>query len=272
MHFWIINAFASSPGKGGGAGVFIYDSYPDDAEMIRLNAELGFSNSAFLVKIQDNRYKLRWFTPISEAQICGHATLAAGHVLFSEKLANSHDLITFESPFGELFIKEVTPNFYQLNFPIINFKEVTPQQEWLNTINQTPIFTALDGISLIMDFGSFAQLKNLKVDLDAFSKLEFRALIATAEGFAKYDFASRYFAPKVGINEDPVCVSAHSRLIPYWAKKLNQATLLAFQASERSAELWCELHGNRVLISGSGFTIYKGDSTNANLGQLAQLS
>jgi predicted PhzF superfamily epimerase YddE/YHI9 len=272
MLFWIVNAFANCPGKGGGAGVFIYDSFPEDSEMIRLSSELGFSNSAFLVKIDDNKYKLRWFTPLSEAKICGHATLAAGHVLFSENLVRNARKITFESASGKLYIEQIKPNFYQLNFPVIDYTEVQPQPNWLETINQKPIFTAIDGVSLIMDFGSFDTLKNLKVDLSSFSNLAFRALIATASGFGNYNFASRYFAPKVGINEDPVCVSAHSRLIPYWAKKLNKNNLIAFQASARTAKLLCTLADERVLISGSGFTVYKGEITETNFKEKAKLS
>jgi predicted PhzF superfamily epimerase YddE/YHI9 len=248
--------------------VVLYAEFPDEKEMINIAAGLNFSNSAFLVKQSENTFLLRWFTPNSEAPICGHATLASTHVLYSDSHADRQKPITFITKSGELYAKAVGQSFYELNFPILNVNEIEFTPEFFRSTNKTPSFAATDGSCLFFVFASYAELVALDINLEELKRLPYRAIIATARGVGKYDFASRYFAPKVGINEDPVCVSAHARLIPYWAAVLGKDEMFAFQASKRTAELKCKKLEDRVLISGEAVTLFKGQ---LNLNQLSEI-
>lgn len=264
---WVANAFAKEPFKGNPAGVCFLDEFPEDAWMQDISTQLAFSNSAFVRKTADKQFEIKWFTPDSEAPICGHATIAATHVLFEEGLVNEGEEITFDSMAGKLYTSRIH-GWYNLNFPAyLEMEERSFTKELEDIVNITPKFTGFSTNRLFMEFASEEELYSLKPNLELLKTIKCRALIATAKG-NKHDFLSRYFAPSVGIDEDPVCASAHCILIPYWSKKLGKKDMLAYQASQRGGVIKCQNLGNRVLISGEAVTVYKGKISSTNLNKL----
>lgn len=258
QNVWVINAFGTQVNKGNPAGVCLVDEFPDVSFMQMVARELGFSNSAFVKKLDEDKFQIRWFTPDSEAPLCGHATIGSMHVLVEEGLISPDAEITFESPAGNLFVTK-TDSWYNLNFPAYIVETITPTKEILAITNANPLFVGVGQNCLFFEIASAKELKNLTVDLELLKTFEYRALIATSKGDSKYDFMSRYFAPRVGIDEDPVCASAHCRMIPYWAQKLQKREMLAYQASARGGVIKCANLGNRVLISGEAVTVFKGN-------------
>jgi PhzF family phenazine biosynthesis protein len=217
--------------------------------------ELNCSNSAFVEKLEDQLYHIKWFTPNSEAPICGHATVAAAHMMYNLKMVNPDQEIIFKSLAGELIVNQ-NDGWVNLNFPSYPVGEIKAISELVNIVSHKPTFVGIAENRILMEFENQDALYALEPDLSALAKLNVRALIATAKAdVGKYDFLSRYFAPKVGIFEDPVCASAHCSLIPYWSAKLGKKEMLVYQASKRGGELLCKDLGSRVIISGKAIQI-----------------
>ncbi len=270
MKIWIVDAFTSEPFKGNPAGVCIVDDFLSSELMQNIAIEINLSETAFVKPISKNTYHIRWFTPHSEAPLCGHATLASTHILIQEGLQTEADTITFNSLSGELKVTK-TGDWINLDFPIYHVKPIPYSAELHNIVKIQPIYTGFVENCVFMELHSPAELRALQPDLALLSKYNCRALIATSCD-QEYDFISRYFAPRVGINEDPVCASAHCRLIPYWSKKLNKVDMLAYQASARGGIIKCRDLGNRVLISGKAVTILEGNLKTINLEELRNVA
>jgi predicted PhzF superfamily epimerase YddE/YHI9 len=264
---WVADAFTRQPFKGNPAGVCFVDDFPNDQYMLQLSAKLGFSNSAFVKQLNGNKFQIRWFTPHSEAPICGHATLATSHILYENGHIQQNEEIVFESPSGNLFVNK-TGSWYNLNFPAyLDVEERIFNDKLFELIKIRPVFNGFYNKGLFMEFASEEEVRNLNPDLEFLKTFKCRALTITAkakEG-SEYDFISRYFAPSVGINEDPVCASAHCALIPYWSNKLGKKDLLAYQASKRGGVIKCKDLGDRVIISGEAVTVFKGSTIDQNL-------
>jgi PhzF family phenazine biosynthesis protein len=255
MKLYTVDAFTNIPFKGNPAGVCISPFLPQDELMQHIATELGYSNTAFLQPLDKNKYHIRWFTTVSEAPICGHATIAAAHVLSSERNLAEKTLLQFESLAGPLSARIEGDGWYTLDFPAYQVLAVPLGNELKMVLGDIePTFVGVSENCFFVELASDDELKQLNPNLEQLKQLPCRALIATARG-REYDFHSRYFAPKVGINEDPVCASAHCRLIPYWAQKLNKKEMRAFQLSKRGGEIKCQDLGNRVLISGEAVTV-----------------
>jgi predicted PhzF superfamily epimerase YddE/YHI9 len=265
QHIWVVDAFTSEPLKGNPAGVCFYDEFPDDAAMQEIATKLSFSNSAFVKRTGPRQFDIKWFTPHSEASICGHATIATTHILFEEKMIDEGADIEFTSKVGKLYTNKFK-NWYSLNFPAYrDIEDRIFSKEIHAVLDGRPLFNGFCNDRLFMEFASEKELYDLKPNLEALKKIKCRALIATAKGEDEYDFLSRYFAPSVGIDEDPVCASAHCILIPYWSEKLKKKNMMAYQASKRGGVIKCQDMGNRVMISGEAITIAKGELDAADL-------
>lgn len=263
---WAVNAFATHPFKGNPAGVCIVDTFEDVVWMQMIAKDLGFSNTAFVKKISAANYEIRWFTPNSEAPLCGHATIATTYILIKENFESVNE-ITFQSASGEL---KCTKNgtWFELDFP--NYSPTEQDIDLSKIVGIKPKYVGVGQNCILAEFEE-EELRTLKPNLNELAKLEYRALIATAKS-NEYDFGSRYFAPKVGIDEDPVCASAHCRLIPYWAEKLGKNEMVAYQASARGGVIKCQNITNRVLISGEAVTVYSGDINDCNLTELKNVA
>lgn len=232
------------------------DEWMDDQLMQKIAAENNLAETAFCVK-ENHHYHIRWFTPAVEVDLCGHATLAAAHVLFEHKGFEEHEIL-FTSRSGEL---RVTRNhtFITLDFPADAYKEIAITHEMNQWFDKKPIEAYKGKTDYLLVFSSETDIQNIIPNLPAIEKhKEARGVIVSAK--ADYvDFVSRFFAPQSGIPEDPVTGSAHTTLVPYWSKKLNKDVFNALQLSPRKGYLQCRYEGNRVKISGIAKTYLKGE-------------
>ncbi|MHC3995451.1 PhzF family phenazine biosynthesis protein [Thiomicrolovo sp. ZZH C-3] len=248
-----IDAFAAHIFEGNPAAVCPLEQWLDDETMQRIAAENNLAETAFFVKEREG-FHIRWFTPTTEVDLCGHATLAAAHVLF-EQLGFKGEKVTFDSRSGLLHVTKKGA-YLSLDFPAEAPLAVPVPPEIVKAFGKPPV-EVLKASDYIVVFPDGEDLSALTPDFDALRALDLRGVCITAR-HERYDFASRFFAPNFGIDEDPVTGSAHTQLTPYWAKRLGKRVLLARQVSPRGGELRCELAGTRVLISGQARTYLQG--------------
>ena len=249
------DAFASSLFKGNPAAVVPLTQWLAEMTMQLIAAENNLSETAFYIK-EDNHFYIRWFTPKAEVNLCGHATLATAHVLFNE-LNFQGDLLLFNSKSGMLTVRK-SQDKLQLDFP----------SDFVQPIELNPVFTDALGIAPIaafkgrtdylLLFESEEMIQNINPNFHLLKQTDARGVIVTAAG-KEVDFVSRFFAPRVGVDEDPVTGSAHTSLVPFWAEKLHKTEMTALQLSERGGQLWCALAGDRVLIAGKAVTYLRGE-------------
>lgn len=257
LQLYQVDAFTEKTFGGNPAAVCPLDEWLSDDILQNIAAENNLSETAFFVPTEDG-YHLRWFTPVDEVDLCGHATLAASYVIF-EKLGHDSDMINFETTSGLLSVSK-TENGFLLDFPVWTYEKIAFDLNLAEALGAPPIglYKAEDYVAL---YDSAADVANLAPDmlkLAAFNNM--RGLIATApaEISSELDFVSRAFFPRLGIPEDPVTGSAHCVLTPIWAKRLNKTTLKARQISKRGGDLVCALKDNRVKISGKAALYLKG--------------
>lgn len=257
MNIYQVDAFTNTLFKGNPAAVCPLDSWISEVIMQTIAEENNLSETVFFVK-KEHQFEIRWFTPTCEIDLCGHATLAAAHIIFTE-LNYAKSSIEFSSKSGILTVKK-NNDWYTLNFPSEEIKEIeTPLilQEALNV----PVLKTFKGKwKIIALLQNEEMVQNLQPNFSKLTGLEFPGIIVTSKGNS-LDFVSRFFAPKIGINEDPVTGSAHTLLIPYWAKVLSKNTLTAMQLSKRTGFLKCDNLKNRVEMSGQAITYLKGKLT-----------
>jgi len=243
-----VDAFTDKVFAGNPAAVCPLTEWPDDILLQNIAVELCVPETAFYVKRND-RYEIRWFTPMGvEVDLCGHATLAAAFVLFNYE-GYKPDVIHFHSPrSGDLSVTK-NSDFLSLNFPADTITPVNSTEEIIHCFGITPINVFKGKTDYLFVFDSEAVIKNIQPDLNTIAQLPARGVIVTAKGDT-VDFVSRFFAPQIGINEDPVTGSAHTTLTPYWKNRLNKDELSAIQLSERGGYLKCRYLGDRIEISG----------------------
>jgi len=227
---------------------------PDDV-MQKIAIENNLAETAFFVKT-DNGYKLRWFTPEYEIDLCGHATLASAHILFSE-LGYTGDAIHFETVKAGILHVTRDADKYTMDFPSRPPIHIDAPVGLTEALSEKEPVEVLRSRDYFIVYESEDDIRDISPDFFALSKMDTVGVIVTVPG-KNVDFVSRFFAPGAGIPEDPVTGSAHCNLIPYWAKKLGKNKLHAYQLSARKGELWCELKGERVLMSGKAVTYLKG--------------
>lgn len=249
------DAFASGLFKGNPAAVVPLSEWLSDELMQQIAMENNLSETAFFIS-EGDRFHIRWFTPKAEVRLCGHATLATAHVLFNE-LDFQGELLEFESLSGILTVRKVGDRL-QLNFPADFAKEVEPIETFTKAFGAKPLQTFKGRTDYMLLFDSEETIQNLQPNIQLLLSTNARGVIATAKG-KKVDFVSRFFAPAVGVNEDPVTGSAHTTLIPFWANKLGKMDLEALQLSARGGQVWCTLSGDRVFIAGKAVTYLRGE-------------
>lgn len=249
------DAFAADLFKGNPAAVVPLTEWLSDEMMQQIAAENNLSETAFFIPEGDH-FHIRWFTPKTEVDLCGHATLATAHILFNEMNFQGESL-TFNSKSGILKVRK-TGDKLQLDFPadFVRLEEKNP--EFSKALGVQPIAEFKGRTKHLLLFDSEESIKNMKPNFHLLKQTDARGVIVTAKGIT-VDFVSRFFAPKVGIDEDPVTGSAHTLLVPFWSGRLNKTELTALQLSERGGQLWCTLAGDRVLIAGKVVTYLKGE-------------
>ena len=248
---YFVDAFTNDIFSGNPAAV-IFSDLNDEILMQKIATENNLSETAF-VNLTNN--SIRWFSPACEVNLCGHATLASAFVYFNY-LNNNEDRISLNSASGELKVYKKS-EYLQLDFPKDRFKKIEMIEEVKNATGIKPLETYIGDINLFAVYDSEEVVSNIQPDFGAISRLDGQGLIISSSS-NDYDFVSRYFCPKYGINEDPVTGSAHTTLIPYWSDKLNKKSLRAKQLSKRGGELFCENTEDRVLIGGNAILYMKG--------------
>ena len=249
------DAFASSLFKGNPAAVVPLTEWLSDETMQQIAMENNLSETAFFIPEGDH-FHIRWFTPMTEVDLCGHATLASAHILFNE-LAFKGEQIEFKSKSGPLKVTKSADKL-QLDFPAdpVSLGDTNP--EIGNALGASPVATYKGKTKHLLLFDNEETIRNMKPNFHLLKQTDARGIIVTANG-TTVDFVSRFFAPKVGIDEDPVTGSAHTLLIPFWANRLNKTEMTALQLSARGGQLWCTLSGDRALIAGKAVTYLRGE-------------
>mgnify|MGYP005721324901 FL=1 len=251
---FFVDAFSSELFSGNPAAV-IFSDLNDDVLMQKIAAENNLSETAFINIKSDANY-IRWFSPTTEVNLCGHATLASAFIYFNY-IDSSATEISFQSASGVLKVTNASDK-YELDFPKDNFKQVDQIEAVYTATGLKPIETYIGDINMLAIYENEKQIKAIEPDFQNLAKLEGQGLIISSSS-DDFDFVSRYFCPKYGINEDPVTGSAHTTLIPYWANKLNKTRLHAKQVSSRGGELFCKNLEQRVLIGGEAKLYMKGE-------------
>ncbi|MBT3789872.1 MAG: PhzF family phenazine biosynthesis protein [Alphaproteobacteria bacterium] len=249
-----IDAFADRPFSGNPAAVCPLDSWLDDDVMQNMAMENNLSETAFFVGA-DGKYDLRWFTPASEVDLCGHATLASAHVVFN-RLETTQDKIVFSTKSGDLVVTR-QGDLIEMDFPARAPEAMKENPALLAALGGNPT-SAQVSRDFFVTYETEAEVAALTPDMAALASLENWAIIVTAPG-DHCDFVSRFFAPGHGIDEDPVTGSAHCTLIPYWSDRLGKDQMIARQISARGGELHCRNQGDRVAIAGRAHEVLVGE-------------
>lgn len=244
-----IDAFTDKVFSGNPAAVCPLDKWLNYDILQNIATENNLSETAFYVK-QDNRFEIRWFTPVVEVDLCGHATLAAAFVLFN--LENyKKNTIHFYSPKSGALTVTKNGEYLTLNFPADVIEKITVSDEITNCFDLKPESVYKGKSDYLFVFEKEEDIINIRPAYDEIVKLDSRGVIITAKG-KNADFVSRFFAPQSGVNEDPVTGSAHTTLTPYWSKQLGRSDLTAIQLSQRKGYLKCRFLNDRVEITGQG--------------------
>ena len=249
------DAFASSLFKGNPAAVVPLSAWLTDEIMQQIASENNLSETAFFIPETDH-FHIRWFTPKAEVKLCGHATLATAHILFNE-LSFQGKQIEFNSQSGILKVKKIGDKL-QLDFPADFAREIESIPAFAEAFGIQASATFKGRTDYLLLFDSEETIQNLKPNIQLLLETDARGIMVTAKG-NEADFVSRFFAPAVGVNEDPVTGSAHTTLVPFWSARLNKTKLTALQLSARGGQLWCTLSGDRVLIAGKVVTYLRGE-------------
>ena len=250
-----VDAFAEELFQGNPAAVVPLENWLPDQLMQSIALENNLSETAFFVPTKAG-FEIRWFTPKAEVDLCGHATLATAHTIFHEASYPSNK-ITFGSRSGELTVVK-KDELLELNFPADHINEIAEPTDLTHAIGLKPQKCFLGKTDYLFIYEKQEDIEQVNPDFGVLSKTGARGIIITAPG-KEVDFVSRFFAPGVGIDEDPVTGSAHTTLTPYWADRLDKNELSAKQISKRGGKLQCILKGNRVLIAGKAKTYLRGE-------------
>lgn len=252
-----VDAFTDKAYSGNPAAVCVLPEAKPDGWMQQVAGEMNLSETAFFYPEAEG-FRLRWFTPTVEVDLCGHATLATCHVLWTEGYLAEDQEARFQTRSGLLTARRLG-EWIELNFPA-NFSQAIELPTGLETaLGIKPMAIVENSLGYLVEVHSADQVKALTPDFAALKQFPVHGVIVTSRGDEPYDFTSRFFAPAIGIDEDPVTGSAHCCLGPYWQDRLGQAEFLAYQASSRGGVIKVRHDGDRVRLSGQAVTVLRGD-------------
>ncbi len=254
-----VDAFTNKAFSGNPAGVCILSSAADEGWMRNVAMEMNLAETAFLYAEKDG-FRLRWFTPTVEEELCGHATLATAHILWQTDVLKKDQEARFYTRSGLLTARS-NGDWIMLDFPAEPAQPVSPPPELNESLSGVPLlYCGRNRLDFIVEIENETVLRGLKPDFKVMARLPQRGVIVTCRSAsAPYDFMSRFFDPHEGIEEDPVTGSAHCCLGPYWAQKLGKLEMMAYQASPRGGELRVEVRGERVHLWGQAVTVLQGE-------------
>lgn len=253
-----VDAFTAKPFAGNPAAVCVQSGPVSDRWMQLAAREMNLSETAFLHPEGDG-FRLRWFTPTAEVELCGHGTLAAAHVLFETGTVTRGETIRFETLSGAL-IAERKSGRIELDFPATPDEPTAPPPGLLEALGVAATYVGRSKFDLLVEVESEDVVRRLEPDIAALCRVDARGVIVTSRaGSPEYDFVSRFFAPAVGVDEDPVTGSAHCCLGPYWMRQLGRDAMVARQVSERGGTVHVRVDGDRVHLGGHAVTVMRGE-------------
>ncbi len=253
-----VNAFTSRPFAGNPAVVCLLTEPKEPDWMQAVAREMNLSETAYLVPNKDG-YNLRWFTPGAEVDLCGHATLASAHVLWERKLLAEDKEATFFTASGTLRCHQ-KDGCIEMDFPAMFEEQVKAPDSLIEALGVKPVYAGRNKHDYLLELESEAAVRKIRPNFQRLSELPVRGVIATSQSEnSESDFVSRFFAPAVGVNEDPVTGSAHCCLAPYWAKRLGRDSLTGYQASQRGGFVGVRVAGDRVTLRGQAVTVWEGE-------------
>jgi len=259
-----VDAFTNRPFAGNPAAVCVLNAGAalDDGRMQAIALEMNLSETAFVERRPGAPFGLRWFTPAAEVRLCGHATLASAHALW--EAGEAADLLEFDTLSGRLTARRLADGRIELDFPSQNASPAEPAPGLLDALGvdaRDVRFTGRNGTDLLVVLVSEELVRALKPNLGALAEVDVRGVIVTAraDNGTDADFVSRFFAPRVGVPEDPVTGSAHCCLAPYWVSELGRNPLTGYQASHRGGDVGVEVVGDRVKLRGAAVTVMRGE-------------
>jgi PhzF family phenazine biosynthesis protein len=255
-----VDAFTNQIFQGNPAAVCILQTSQNERWMQSVAQEMNLSETAFVVK-QEQDYSLRWFTPTTEVPLCGHATLASAHVLWTEGYASTGQTLNFQTKSG-LLTARYEDNWIELDFPVNRSQEIPPITKLQDALGIDIKTFAYNSLGYLIETNSSEQVEQLQPNFALLKQLPTSNVIVTSKAAAnsEYDFVSRFFAPGVGIEEDPVTGSAHCCLAPYWRDRLHKNNFLAYQASSRGGIVKINYDGgDRVFLQGQAVTVMRGE-------------
>jgi PhzF family phenazine biosynthesis protein len=252
-----VDAFADRPFSGNPAGVCLLEREAPERWMQDVAAEMNVAETAFLARREDGAFDLRWFTPTVEVDLCGHATLASAHVLWSEGHLPAAARARFHTKSGAL-TAWLESDTIRMDFPSEPVAAAVPPGTLTAALGATFSFAGKNRMDWLVELADEAAVLDVRPQLPALAKLGVRGVIVTARSASpERDFVSRFFAPGAGVDEDPVTGSSHCALAPYWAGKLGKTALTGYQASARGGTVFCTVAGERVLLGGRAVTVLR---------------
>ena len=258
ISFYLVDAFADRPFAGNPAVVCPLPAWREERWLQAVAAEMNQSETAFVVK-NSTGFDLRWFTPMVEVALCGHATLAAAHALWQQGLANPAQEIQFSTQSGILKATRRGDEI-ELDFPLAPEQKADPPADFLTALGVTAKYVGRNKFDYLVEVESDAVLRKMSPDFTRLKNADVRGTIVTARSSdPRFDFISRFFAPAVGINEDPVTGSAYCCLGDYWHKRLGKSDLRAYQASARGGTVRVRVEGDRAFLGGKAITVAVGE-------------
>lgn len=258
VRIYQIDAFAERPFEGNPAAVCLLDTRADEPWMRSVAAEMNLSETAFVHGLDDG-FGLRWFTPVAEVELCGHATLASAHALWENGDLQPDDEARFHTMSGLLTARR-TGEEIELDFPARPAAPRDEPPELAEALGASPKTVAGNRVDLLVELESESAVRGLDPDFEALRGLRVRGVIVTSEADpGPYDFVSRFFAPALGIDEDPVTGSAHCVLGPFWSARLGRDQLTGYQASRRGGCVRVRMAGDRVRLGGRAVTVLRGE-------------
>jgi PhzF family phenazine biosynthesis protein len=253
-----VDTFTDKPFSGNPAAVCILPEQRDERWMQNVAREMNLSETAFLYRQKDG-FSLRWFTPAVEVELCGHATLASAHVLWEENYLKSDEQARFYTLSGPLIAKR-KGDWIELDFPTEPEEQASYPAELIKALGVTPKYVGKNRFDYLVEVDSEETVINIRPNFALLETIPTRGVMVTSiANSSGYDFVSRFFAPRVGINEDPVTGSSHCCLGPFWKNRINKDEFIAYQASERGGILRVRVRGERIYISGQAVTVFRGE-------------
>ncbi len=253
-----VDAFTPVAFNGNPAAVCLLSDQRDDVWLQRVASEMNLSETAFLLW-QRGMFQLRWFTPTTEVELCGHATLASAHVLWEEEYLQPDEEARFHTLSGILTARK-DGDWIEMDFPSKIASPAPAPEGLLEALGVTVVQISKNKFDYLIEVETEEVVREIAPDMTQLAQISMRGVIVTSRASGQeYDFVSRFFAPSVGVNEDPVTGSAHCCLAPYWSEKLGRDELIGYQASARGGYVRVRAQGERVLLGGQAVTVLRGD-------------